>query len=128
AQLEKYSSVGGKDPAIVKKLANLEAEAGHPDKAAAALKRLNYIYPQDEELHHKLGELLLAQNDAAGAVREFQAVIALKPINQADAHFELARALSAAKRKDEARDQVVLALEAAPGFKPAQKLLLELSQ
>jgi hypothetical protein len=28
---------------------------------------------------------------------------------------------------DDAREEVISALEAAPGFKPAQKLLLELS-
>jgi hypothetical protein len=29
---------------------------------------------------------------------------------------------------DQARDNVILALEAAPSFRPAQKLLLELSK
>ncbi len=128
AQLEKYSSVGGRDSATVKKLATLEEEAGHKDKAIAALERLNYIYPQDEELHRRLGDLLLATKDVDGAIRELQAVIAMKPIDQAAAHYELARALNQAKRNDEARDQVVLALEAAPGYKPAQRLLLELSK
>jgi len=33
-----------------------------------------------------------------------------------------------AKRTEEARDQVLLSLEAAPGYKPAQKLLLDLSK
>jgi hypothetical protein len=29
---------------------------------------------------------------------------------------------------DEAKEQVLMSLEAAPGYRPAQKLLLELSQ
>lgn len=128
AQLEKYSSVGGRNSATIKKLATLEEEAGHKDKAIAALERLNYIYPQDEELHRRLGDLLLAKNDTDGAIRELRAVIAMKPIDQAAAHYQLARALNQARRNEEARDQVVLALEAAPGFKPAQQLLLELSK
>jgi hypothetical protein len=33
----------------------------------------------------------------------------------------------AAKKTDQARDEVLSALEVAPGFKPAQKLLLELN-
>ena len=41
--------------------------------------------------------------------------------------YELARALQATHHLDEARDEVLSALEAAPGFKPAQKLLLELN-
>jgi len=128
AQLEKYSSVGGRSSLSIKKLAALEEGAGHKDKAVAALKRLNFIYPQDEELHRRLGDLLLARNDVDGAIAEFQAVIALKPIDQASAHYQLARALNMAKRTEEARDQVLLSLEAAPGYKPAQKLLLDLSK
>jgi tetratricopeptide (TPR) repeat protein len=128
AQLESYSAGGGRNSATIKKLATLEEEAGHKDKAAAALTRLNYIYPQDEELHRRLGDLLLSQNQVDGAIREYQAMIAMKPIDQAAAHYELARALNMAKRSDEARDQILLSLEAAPGYKPAQQLLLELSK
>jgi hypothetical protein len=36
--------------------------------------------------------------------------------------------LHAAHRVKEAKDEVVLALEAAPNYKPAQQLLLQLSQ
>jgi hypothetical protein len=70
----------------------------------------------------------LEAGDADGAVREGQALVALKPVDTAESHYELAKALNAAHRLSEAKDQVVLALEAAPGFKPAQQLLLQLSQ
>jgi tetratricopeptide (TPR) repeat protein len=127
-QLEKYSSVGGRNPVTIKKLAALEDEAGDKKAAAASLERLNFIYPQDEELHRKLGDLLLAQNNVQGAVREYQAVLAGKPLDQAASHFQLAKALRQANRADDAREQVLLSLEAAPGYKPAQQLLLELSK
>jgi tetratricopeptide (TPR) repeat protein len=127
-QLEKYSSVGGRNPALLKKLATLDEEAGEKSKAAAALERLNYIYPLDEEAHRKLGDLLLAQNNVPGAVREYQAVLAAKPLDQALSHYQLAKALRLANRADDAREQILLSLEAAPGFKPAQQLLLELSK
>jgi hypothetical protein len=55
-------------------------------------------------------------------------VLATKPLDQAGAHFELANAFRKANRMDDARDQVLLALEAAPGYKPAQRLLLEISK
>src|SRR5262249_46462052 len=97
-------------------------------EAAAALNRLNYIYPEDQELHKRLGDLLLAQNNVSGAIREYQAWVALKPLDQASAHYELANALKSANRIEEARDQVLQSLEAAPGYKPAQKLLLEISK
>ncbi len=127
-QLEKYNEIGGRDPKLVEQLATLEEEAGQPKKAAAALDRLNYIYPEDQELHKRLGDLWLAQNNVSGAIREYQALIALKPLDQATSHYQLAQALRMANRLDQAREEVLLALEAAPGFKPAQKLLLEIAK
>jgi cellulose synthase operon protein C len=127
-QLEKYNEVGGRDPKLVERLAKLEEEAGEPKKAAAALDRLNYIYPEDQELHKRLGDLWLAQNNVPGAIREYQALLALKPLDQATSHYQLAEAYRKANRMDQARDEVLLALEAAPGFKPAQKLLLEIAK
>jgi tetratricopeptide (TPR) repeat protein len=127
-QLEKYNEVGGRDSKLVEQLATLEEEAGQPQKAAAALDRLNYIYPEDQELHKRLGDLWLAQNNLPGAIREYQALLSLKPLDQATSHYQLAEAYRKADRLDQARDEVLLALEAAPGFKPAQKLLLEIAK
>ena len=127
-ELEKWSQIGGRSPLLIERLAKMEQEAGDSKKAAATLNRLNYIYPEDQDLHKQLGDLWLAQNNLPGAIREYQALVAQKPLDQASAHFELASALQKANRIDEARDQVLLALEAAPGYKPAQKLLLEISK
>lgn len=127
AELQRYAAAGGKDPALLKKLAAGLEEMGRRKAAARALERLNYIYPQDEELHRKLGELLLAEGDAGGAVREFEAAIALQPVDAAASHYQLARALRQAGRLAEAKERVLLALEAAPGYRPAQKMLLELT-
>ncbi|HJZ96134.1 MAG TPA: tetratricopeptide repeat protein, partial [Candidatus Solibacter sp.] len=89
--------------------------------------RLNFIYPMDEEAHRRLGSLWIVQNNAKGAIREFQAVLAKKPQDQAQAHYDLARAYRANHQIQEATDECLASLEAAPGFRPAQKLLLELS-
>jgi tetratricopeptide (TPR) repeat protein len=124
--LTAYETAGGEIPDALKKLAGLEAELGHPKDAAATLEQLNFIYPEDEDLHRRLGGLLLAQGDNAGAVREYQAVLAMKPLDMASAEFDVARAYMAAGDKAKAEDSVLASLEAAPGYKPAQKLLLEL--
>jgi len=126
-QLEKYSREGGRDPDTIKRLATMLEAANRPKDAAAALERLNYIAPQDADLHKRLGGLLLAQSNTSGAIREFAAVVATKPLDQAGAHYDLARAYYAAKQNAKAREEVETALEAAPGFKPAQKLLLQLT-
>jgi tetratricopeptide (TPR) repeat protein len=129
AELERYAKIGGRHPPTLKKLAKMQEEAGRGKDAAATLQRLNYVYPvNDEELHQRLGELLLAQGDLDNAIVEFQAVIASKPVDPAASHFNLAKAYRQAKKITEARDHLLLALEAAPSYRPAQKMLLELSK
>ncbi|MBV8846889.1 MAG: tetratricopeptide repeat protein [Bryobacterales bacterium] len=126
-ELKRYSDVGGRNPETLKHLADLQAEAGDKRAAAQTLGRLNYIYLRDDQAHQKLGNLYLDLNNAGGAVREFQAVLAGKPVDLAGAHFQLAKAYQAAKRTAEATEEVYAALELAPEYKPAQKLLLELN-
>ncbi len=128
AALTLYMHQGGQSPAVLKRLAELEKTAGQDVEAAATLARINYIYPvKDEALHRELGDLLLAQKNYDGAIREDQAVIASHPLDQAGAAFHLAEAYMAAGQKDKAEESVLQALEVAPGYKPAQKLLLELN-
>jgi cellulose synthase operon protein C len=126
AILTAYEKIGGHNPPALKELASLEEEMGKAADAAATLDRLNYVYPVDEELHHKLGDLWLAQNNFAGAVREYNAVVNMNPLDKASAQFDLARAYFAAGEKDKAEDHVLASLEAAPSYRPAQKLLLQL--
>ncbi|HEX4809600.1 MAG TPA: tetratricopeptide repeat protein [Bryobacteraceae bacterium] len=127
-ELEQYRNLGGHNITSLKKLAAYEQEAGDNKETEKTLKNVDDIYLEDEDAHRKLGTLLLNRGDAGGAVREYQAAIALKPADVAETHYDLARALLAAKRDKEAKDEVLVALEAAPGYKPAQKLLLQLSQ
>jgi len=104
----------------------LQEELGHAKDAAETLDQFNFIYPEDEQLHRKLGSLWLEQGNDAGAEREFQAVLAMKPLDMASAEFDAARAYYAEGDKAKAEESVLASLEAAPGFKPAQKLLLEI--
>jgi tetratricopeptide (TPR) repeat protein len=127
AILVEYQKIGGSDPGTLKKLASLEEELGQPKEAAATLDRINYIYPvHDEDLHRHLGDLWFAQSNYPGAIREYSAVVALSPLDKAGANFKLAQAYYASGQKDKAEESVLAALEAAPGYRPAQKLLLEI--
>lgn len=129
AVLTAYEHEGGQDPAVLQRLAVLEETSGQQAEAAATLERVNYIYPvKNEELHHRLGDLLYAQKQYDGAIREYAAVVACGPVDKAGAEFHLAQAYLAAGQKDKAQDSVLAALEAAPGYRPAQKMLLELNQ
>lgn len=124
--LTAYEKQGGRDPDTLKQLASLEEGLGQPKEAAATLDRINWIYPLDEDAHRQLGRLWLAQNDYAGAIREYSAVLAMHPLDRASAQFDLAQAYFEAGQKDKAEDNVLQALEAAPDYRPAQKLLLQL--
>jgi tetratricopeptide (TPR) repeat protein len=127
-ELERYAKIGGRDPESLKLLAKQLEEAGRKKDAADVLNRLNFIYPMDNGAHRTLGALWLEQGNHAGAIREFQAVLAHIPvIDPAQSHYDLARAYNANHQPDQAKEETLAALEAAPGFRPAQKLLLELS-
>jgi len=127
AILTAYEKIGGHNPPALKQLATLEEESGQPVEAAATLDRLNFVYPEDEELHRRLGDLWFAQNNFPGAIREYNAVIALNPLDKAAAQYNLARAYFAAGQKDQAEDHLLASLEVAPGYRPAQKLLLQMN-
>jgi tetratricopeptide (TPR) repeat protein len=126
AVLTAYEKTGGYSPSMLKELASLQEELGEPKEAAATLERINYIDPVDEDLHRRLGSLWLGQQNYAGAIREYSAVVAMHPLDAASAQYSLAQAYFAAGQRDKAEEHVLASLEAAPGYRPAQKLLLEL--
>jgi tetratricopeptide (TPR) repeat protein len=128
AELERYARIGGRNPETLKKLAKLETEAGQKKEAALTLNRINWIYPVDTEYHQMLGDLDMELGNHTDAIREYRAVVAQRPVDPATTHFKLAQAYRTVNRVNEAKDELLLALEAAPGYRPAQKMLLELSK
>src|SRR5215472_12393408 len=129
AILTAYEHQGGQAPEMLKRLATLEESQGQTSEAVRTLERLNYIYPvKDEQLHHRLGDLLYSEGHYDGAIREYNALAASNPVDKAGAQFSLAQAYFAAGKKDQAEECVLAALEIAPGYRPAQRLLLQLQQ
>ncbi len=125
--LQSYVRVGGRDPALLSQLATLQEALGDSRGAAATLDAINDIDPAfGAEPHRRLGALWVAQKNYAGAIREYRAVLALHPLDVASAQYDLATAYLAAGERDQAEDAVLAALEAAPNYRPAQKLLLQL--
>jgi len=125
--LQAYVKQGGRRPETLKTLARIQEEQGDVQAAAATLDRINYIDPAyDEDLHRHLGKLWLAQKNYDGAIREYRSVLALHPLDVASAQYDLAEAYMGAGQRDKAEDAVLASLEAAPGYRPAQKLLLQI--
>jgi tetratricopeptide (TPR) repeat protein len=65
---------------------------------------------------------------AAPAIRSFQRLLLLDPPDPADTHFRLARQLHLMGDQTAAKRQTLEALEEAPRFRDAQRLLLELEK
>ena len=127
AVLLDYQHFGGENPKLLESLAMLQEQAGQPVQAAATLDAINDIYPvNDEDLHSRLAALWLSQNNSAGAIREYTALVALHPLDRAGALYHLAEAYFAAHQPKLAENTVLAALEAVPGYRPAQQLLLKI--
>lgn len=94
--------------------------------AAAALERLIWIDPLNQEVHQQLADLAERLSDWLRVVRERRALLALGPPDRAEARFQLARALAKSGDSASARREVLQLLEEAPSFEKAQLLLLEL--
>ncbi|MHB1225820.1 MAG: hypothetical protein ACYC2G_17455, partial [Gemmatimonadaceae bacterium] len=80
----------------------------------------------DAAVHERLALLYERVSRPELAVRERQAVVALGPVDEAEARYQLARAMHAAGDAAGARREVLRALEIAPAFERAQALLLTL--
>ena len=90
-------------------------------------ERIAAIDPFDAEAHGALGRFALDRNDVDSAVREFNTVLALGPVDAAGAHTDLAESYLKGGRKAEARKQTLAALEIAPSYEHAQDLLLRIA-
>jgi tetratricopeptide (TPR) repeat protein len=126
AELSEYTARNGGDYAALLELATMLESTGDRKGAADALERAIYVSPYDPAVHTRLATLATALGERARAVRERRAVVALAPVDMADARYRLALALHEAGDVAGARREVLRVLEEAPSFAPAQDLLLKL--
>jgi tetratricopeptide (TPR) repeat protein len=124
--LRRLGYLGETQWAAPRREAELRRELGDLEGEIDALRRAAEVFPFERDLQLRRAEVAEAAGDATEWVRARRAVLALDPVDRAEAHFQLARALRAADRSSEARTQVLRALEIAPTFEAALELLLEL--
>jgi len=123
--LENFYRLGGYQPAALKRYADLLQDDGDDNLAIEVLETAVMVQPLDNPLHENLGELLLAEGDPRGALREFEIVLAQDAYDKANAYFQIARAHQALGDTRATRDNLLLALDVAPGFRDAQRMLLD---
>ena len=113
-----------------RQLAALLKETGvtDPAKLRPVYERIVALDPFDADAHAAVGRMALQRNEADFAAREFRTVIALKPLDPAVAHTDLAESYFKAGKREDAKRQTLAALEIAPTFERAQDLLLKLAE
>jgi Tfp pilus assembly protein PilF len=95
---------------------------------AESLELAMYISPYDISAHNRLADLYARAGNRAGVLRERQAIVALQPVDMAEARYQLALAHFEAGDAGNARREILRALENAPNFQKAQELLLKLTE
>jgi len=127
AALTAWRKAGGWDPAGLRKLGDMLLAAHREADATEVLAAVNYADPLTVDGHDQLGALLVSQKKGAEALREYQVLLALQPLDTAAANYGLARAHRLNGDAAEARRRLLEALDTAPNYRPAQKLLLEMT-
>jgi tetratricopeptide (TPR) repeat protein len=126
AALEKLAARdAGAGPALAR-LTELGAESGDWPAVARDSRRYLAVNPLAPEPYRKLAEAAEKTGDREDAIRASRALALLDESDPAGLHFRLARLLRDAGRADEARREVLKALEEAPRYREAHRLLLEL--
>ncbi len=126
AELQKFWRNGGYDPAALKQLGAWLHEDNRGAEAIEVLKSVNLVDPLDQELHGKLGDMLLEANRAAEALSEYSVALSLDPHDKATANFRMASAYHRLGNEEQTQEYLLQALDIAPNYRPAQKLLLDL--
>ena len=92
AQLQRMLAINAESYEAHLKLAGLHETLGDSAGAADALARALYIYPFEPDLHERLAGLYEKAGNWQRAIQERKAVVALKPVDMAQARYRLAHA------------------------------------
>ncbi|MCY4159539.1 MAG: peptidase MA family metallohydrolase [Bacteroidetes bacterium] len=107
-------------------LAEILLQRADTTEAMYYLNRSRYTEPYDIEVLDQLAELYTDSQQHTQAVEMRQAILALEPMNRSEALFALATSLYFNQQIPDARRAILQALEIAPGYREAQKLLLQI--
>ncbi len=124
--LLEYRRAGGWEPEAMRQAARYLKNAGRTDESLEILSSVNYSDPFNVESHLILADALLDAHRPQLALREYRALLALNTHDKAVAHLGLAKSLRALGDRADSRRHVLQALESAPYFREAQRLLLEM--
>ncbi|MFK7856416.1 MAG: tetratricopeptide repeat protein [Granulosicoccus sp.] len=122
-----WHDYGGHDPDSLSELILDLRELDRHDESIKVMESLNWVMPYGTDVHRWLGDHYLAQGKPQLALREFDALLGMQVDDLASAYLGKARAALLQDDAMTARRQVLYALENAPFYRPAQRLLLALT-
>ena len=115
-----------RDIVSARQLAGLAEDAGDDARLRRAYELIIEIDPFDPTPHQALGRLAKGREDYTAAVREFEVSLAIGPLDRVATQIDLAESYLAGGRADEAKREVIAALETAPSYERALELLLQI--
>ena len=124
AVLEAFLQITEYGASEARELAAWHLERGEASRALQYYERSRMVEPYDTETLVRMAAILEANGEYGAAVGVRRALLALDPIDRADAYYQLAHSLYHAGQVVLAKRAVLQSLELAPGFRDAQRLLL----
>lgn len=94
--------------------------------AAEYAEQMLAVNPLLEAPYEVLASAAAARGDAAGGIEALTGLSVLGPSDPAGLHYRIAELCQSEERWSEAREHVLLALEEAPRYRDAHRLLLEI--
>jgi len=114
-------------PALLR-LIQMYRESQSWDKLREVAGQLLAVQPLITTGHEAWIEAVEKLGKPAEGTSSLRALQQLDPLDPADLHYRLARSLFAARQLDEARREVLFALEETPRYREAQELLLAITE
>ncbi len=127
AALEKWASQEADALEAYSRLMELAEDAKEWKTVSQNAERFLAVNPLVAPPYRYLGHASEELGEAEPAIKAYQKLLLLDPADPADVHFRLAR-LMRVNNAAAAKRQVLQALEEAPRFREAHRLLLELAQ
>tara|TARA_Y100001968_G_scaffold213364_1_gene196366 strand:+ start:598 stop:3096 length:2499 start_codon:yes stop_codon:yes gene_type:complete len=121
--LEIFASMSDDAYPVFQRLAELAAENKDWEAVRINCERILEVNPLLPETYRHLAIAAEAQNKKSLAIESWQTLLNLDPLDPAEAHYHLAL-LQKEKNNSTAKKHLLMALEEAPRFRKALKLLL----
>lgn len=111
---------------VYRRLAELHAERNQWEEVATDAQRILAVNPLSPEPHRLLALAGEKLDNPHIAIEGLQTLSRMDPYDPADVHFRVARLMKETGQTEDAKRHVLMALEEAPRYRDAHKLLLAL--